>query len=423
MAFLLDEISWRETLARTGAEPDAVALLATAEMCEAAGLADAARTLFATAAILQGFSRQAIAGRAALAERLGMSETPPATVPSGTDTVEIAIGDLKAFAEACGGKAPATAAPEPDADDLPGALHAWLSAPASGAQGAALLEQLRRLVPRVQGLEPSSFRAAPLRLLASTLVLIGLRTFATTNHELLFGPLGGADAVHRAARFDSHALGPYFGNVGRVAGNSRDVFELARIARQAGLEAGHEPAPAAWVLLLSQHLAGALRDELVDDLGDLGAMPALAGIIDHAARRPRGKLDLPLVGRVRDAALDNGDTDLAARAQMLIVQQRPDSLLERQILGLIDATGGRIAAAEQSFLACLLLAEEDAQSLAYLEALRTSAFAPFALKKGYGSPPDRLAARLRRRAGPPQRVVQEDRPRSAVVEFYGHAPG
>ena len=417
----IEQIVWRAALRDASHAPEAQAEQRAAELCLEEGLAEPAQLLFIGTSLRQGFSQAAGNSRATLAARIGLPQTehPARARSSGEGTVEIAIGELEDFARVASRSIAGSLAAAPASDhastggdralkgplDL-GALFRDLYAyfdetPLAGGapDGDLLLARLRVAAQQSSAVDYRLFHSAPLTVLATALAMASAREFVLGNHDLLFAPGGSAEVARRAARFDQFALGPYFSNVHRVATGAREIFELAGIAHRAGLEGDADVPSIRWVLLLSQHLTGALRDEVIDELGDLGAMAELTTMFERIVRR-RGRIeDIPVTTRLRDAALDNGDYDLAARAQMLVVSLSPRDRLERLILGSIEGTAGRIAAAEQSFLTCLELSPGDREIIKRLEALRNGAFGPYAVRQGFGTPPERLVARLRLRGG------------------------
>ena len=162
---------------------------------------------------------------------------------------------------------------------------------------------------------------------------------------------------------------------------------------------------AAWIVLLSRGCGDPLLREVMDDLGDYGATVPLSAILDRILSRQRLAIDSELVMYLRDIALDNGDHRLAARSQTGIVQLRPELLLEQEILGRIQATGGDLAAAKGTLSVCLAAMPDHPDAIARLNTLGTAAFAPFAINRGFGSLPVRTDLRQHRRG------VQLDYPR------------
>jgi hypothetical protein len=398
-----------------------------AELCLAEGLQAPARLLFETAFIRQGFSPQLLAEQDRVATRTGLWPRGLAKgtgSPARAGTVEIAIAELRTFAKTISrpvargiaGRQPrheTEAVPhassisrqvstEAGFDDFGEALHSLFLSLRGGrplhdlGTAEALIASLRGACLRPARFDHRAFSAAPLSVLAAAVGFACIRDFLLVHRDLLLDPLGSAEVLHRAACFNSAGLGPYFTNVGRLVRKSRDVFELSYVAANAAEEAGIEIGPEPWLALLSRCLSGPLLFEVIDDLGDAGAMSALSLIYDRAANLPDDRIDRQLIMRVRDTALDNLDYDLASRAQALVVRLDPGSLLEREILGTIDGSAGRIVAAEQSFAACLVLAPGHEEVVKRLIALRAHKFDPFVVRQGYGIPEDRRIVRMRR---------------------------
>jgi hypothetical protein len=398
-----------------------------AELCLAQGLQAPARLLFETAFIRQGFSPQLLAEQDRVATRTGLW---PRGLTKGTSslacagTIEIAIAEVRRLAKTVSrqvargiaGRQPRheteavphassiarQASAEADINDFGEAVHTLFlllrggTRPDDLSAAGALIASLRGACLRSPRFDHRAFSGAPLSLLGTAVGFACIRDFLLAHRDLLLDPLGSAELLHAAARLDSAGLGPYFTNVGRIVRKSRDVFELSYVAANAAEEAGIEIGPEPWLALLSRCLSGPLLVEVIDDLGDAGAMSALSLIYDRAANLPDDRIDRQLIMRLRDTALDNLDYDLASRAQALVVRLDPGSLLEREILGTIDGSAGRIVAAEQSFFACLALAPGHEGVVERLVALRSHKFDSFVVRQGYGIPEDRRFARLRR---------------------------
>ena len=397
-----------------------------AEQLMAEGAIGEGRLLLQSAAIQSGVSSQLTAVFA----RLDAASAPPAGSPplsaSPGNTVALAMSELRTLSSVVGpsiaeqvgkgftratfspGLHPvahlAKTAPRPSERPL-GALvaelSAWLQAPepeAAETDRAGVVIDMLRGASGLEGRDVNRFAAAPQGLLAEIMALTSLRRFLQGASDLLYGPLGSAELFHATARLDRHGLGAYFSNIGQIARRSADVFELAGMAAQASsLDAGAGLVQA-WVALMSRGLSGEALEEVIDDLGDRQASFALETILRRVLHAPPGEIDLALVQRLRDAALDNLDYPLAAHAQRAIVDLRSTDLREQTILGSIDASGGRYKAAEDSFVACLAEAPEDENLRARLEAVRMRRFEPYAITRGFGSPRDRQLYRLRRRS-------------------------
>ena len=400
-----------------------------ADICISNGLGDPARLLFETAFIRLGFSSQLLAEQSRVSSRTGcwpQGLRAEASSPSGTHTVELAIVEMRTLASVASlrnsrrvagqksrdrtepsahairvsGKLSVEALPD-QLEEVVHGLFSYLRASTDPADGAAvagrLIDFLMEASQRVAGLDHRTFSTAPLPLLVNAIALLGIYDFLATNHDLISGPFGSPQLLRHSARLNSWGLGPYFSNVQRLARRSRDVFELADIAVNVAEQDGIEIEPQTWIALLSRCLSGPLLNEVIDDLGDMGAMSALSMIFDRAANVPHDQIDLPLILRLRDTALDNLDYDLASRAQSFVVGLNPDRTSERLILGTIDGSAGRTSAAEQSFMACLELAPENQDIAERLNAVRARRFAPFEIRRGFGIPEDRQIERLRRR--------------------------
>ena len=402
---LQDQLDWAEALLDEGALSEG-------------------RLLLQCAAIQCGFSRQ----MTGVLSRLDPASVPHAAMspPAGRrgNTVELAMSELRALAQAVGpsigervarGASRATfspglhpvavlarAAPRPSERPLGvlvAELSSWLQASDRGGDDLAggLVDSLRGASgltgPAVRG-----FAAAPPRLLAEVIAMTSLRRFLQAASDLLYTPLGSTRLFHATARLDGAGLGPYFSNIGQIVRRSRDMFELAALAAASSSQGAAPGLEEAWVALMSRGLAGALLDEVIDDLGDRNAAFALEIILERLLQAPAGELDTLRLTRIRDAALDNFDYALASHAQRVLVDSKPANLLELAILGSIDASGGRFKAAEDSFVACLAESPGDEDLMARLDAARSRRFERFAVTKGFGSPYDRQLYRLRRRS-------------------------
>lgn len=410
---------WRHALAGSGAVPSGTELAEWSEILAAAGAVEAAALLRNVAWLHRGSSPRAGAARA---------ETTPATsqvnAPALGGTLDRAIDDLRALARefapfrlsrlglppaagfsgrpdnAAGIDEPVPASPAPNdvavaACELRAALEAAAAdgAAAAGEIAAHLVEGGRRLA----ALDYRTFAGAPLTLLVPAIATAGLIDWALATRDLASAPLGSPLLLHRAAGLDHAGLGPYFCNVGRLIRDAADLFDLARIGAEAAGEGGEYGAISAWVVMLSRGCSGALLNEIVDELGDVDASDALTGILDRTVSRPTVAVDAELVFRIRDAALDNADFPLAARAQQAVARLRPDDQLEGIILGEIEASGGAFGRAEAIFRHWLERSPDDPRLRALLFAAKVDSFEQYRLSEGFGSPADRRETRLRRR--------------------------
>jgi hypothetical protein len=401
-----------------------------AELCLSAGLTTQARELYQLAFIRQGFSPEYESWRRdlALATRLWSSAPaqPGGDRPRHAVTLELAATELRQLFGVVSLRLPDDFGRDEPIPPLsrPHPLTGWFETPASepipehiadtidqlygllttsaGSErpyDADRLTELLRLADTSQPrLDYRGFANAPFPRLVDAVNFAALQLFVRCQRDLMFSPLGSLDLLHRAASSHAFGLGPYFSNIGQIARRSADVFELVRLAQSAHTEKETDPDELlAWVVLLSRGAKGDLLFEIIDDLGDLDARPALAAIFDRMAHWPEKQIEFGLLWRLRDTALDNGDYDLAARVQRLVAQLRPDEILEQRILGDIQASGGYWVAAEQSFIHCLLLDPNDSEARERLAALKTRKFERFMIREGFGTPQDRKLLRLRRR--------------------------
>lgn len=395
----VDLLVWRESLARVGPVPDARDLREWTQLLAAAGADAEAALLSDVATLAEGFSPQARAARA------GTERSGPPSGPATGSTLGLARHELRSLGRAF---APGLIAPPAPG---PGGRHGTLDA-ATAARGlramledgreadtadlAAMTAALAEANRRLPALDFRAFARAPLGLLVPAIATVGLIDWALATRDLVAAPLGSPRLLHRAAALDGSGLGPYLGNVGRLVRDAADLFDLARIAAEAG---GSEVEP--WVALLSRGCGGGLLHQVVDELGDLAAHGALSAILDRTGSHPATVIDIGLVARIRDAALDIGDYPLAARAQGIIARLRPHSRLEAVILGTIEASGGAFGRAEAIFRDQLSRSPDDADLRARLEAAQVDRFDAFRVARGFGSPIDRQDTRLRRRGEHP----------------------
>ncbi|WP_139198118.1 hypothetical protein [Sphingomonas gellani] len=424
-----DLLLWRGTLADAPPVPTARDLAEWAEVLADAGEDAGAALLSDVAALHDGFSPQMIASRT------GSACARPAGYPSRPDgasldwTLHLGLSELSELARrAAAAGRPRLARPlllplSCRADNIgtgalvPGAIgdiavtaRTLRTALESeiGAEGrssdklATLLASLVEADRRYPALDYRAFAQASLTLLVPAIAMIGLLDFALSTRDLWSGPLGSPSLFHHVARQDSAGLGPYLGNVGRLARNSHDVVDLARIACRAAAEGGDgDAALEAWIALLSRGCRREMLYEIVDDLGDQAAHGPLLAILDRTASRPAAAIDTDLVRRVRDVGLDNGDYALAAHAQQVIVRLAPDNRLEGVILGSIEASGGEFGRAEAIFRHWLARTPDDLDLRERLLDVTRDRFDRFAIPHGYGSPADRRDTRLNRRGVSP----------------------
>jgi hypothetical protein len=400
-----------------------------AEMCLSAGLRDAARLLYEGAFLRRGFSPQLLMEQARFGAETGLWPPEPEVESASTanaGTVEIAMAEMRGLAKALSSqfargpaepqhRDAAASAPPTGAvvdhisiDGVSGEVEATVHAlflafrrrtvPGCVADVGAAVESLWNTSRRGPEIDHRFIGAASLPRLGAGLGLVGVREFLYANRDLVWGAYGSAELLHRAGRLNSFGLGPWFSNAQHIVRRSRDVFELAYVASDVADEEGVGIGVEPWIGLLSRRLGGPLLAEVIDDLGDLNAKVALSMIYDRAASLPLPRIDTGLIMRLRDAALDNLDYDLASRAQALIVRLRPDVLHERVILGDIYGSAGRVAEAKQSFLICLKQSPGNEAITGRLAALNLSRFTPFEVRRGFVTPEDRRVRRLQRRA-------------------------
>ena len=424
----LAEVERRVALTRGSGRVDIQAQLDWAEALLASGDRASARLLIESAAIRQGFSPQLEAARADLFAAVGIGPAPGERAapdsPQG-NTVDIAIAELRAFAQAHGerigrvaldsqrriegkpGLHPTAALArgaslpgDQDVADLVGQAFAWLRSGSSGQHedaGIAALDALQGAERDPQRWSAAGLAGAAAPVLARAIAVQETRAFLRTQGDLLLSPLGSPALFRAAAAFGNTGLGPYFKNVGQIARSSVNLFELAAIAAEAAGTPREPVVEEVWVTLLSRGLTNWLRVDIVDELGDRNASFALSLILRRAVAVAADDIDRSFVARIRDAALDNLDYDLAGAAQQKLVDLSHNDWLERRIMGAIQASAGRLAAANQLLAACLDENPGDEGLRREVEANRERRFAPVALVKGFGSPPDRQLTRLRAR--------------------------
>jgi len=417
-----DLLLWRAALSRAPVVPDLMDQLRLAQLCQAAASDTSARMLYQMVGLHRGFSPGSFArqiDKSRLTDVVNLWRLPLPVAGDEHGTVERASNELQDFARRHAErltaqllvhhKSGSSAAPE-----RPGTLEPInVSLPVvvddlfvflSGNPSREALEEvdssladIHRLVQGAGEFDYRAFASAPLPLLAAATVLASLQDYIYSNYDLMFGPRGSAALLHAVARFDYSGLGPYLSNLPRVARNSQDIFELAQIAQIASTATAGTMTREHWIVLLSARLTDELRDEVVDDLGDIGAMAALTEIFERLARLPSHRIDVLLAMRIRDAALDNADYDLGARAQALLARLFPENLLELRLLGEIYASAGLERAGEQVLATCLALTPNDLVLEARLAAIRAGTFAEYRIVHGFGTPPERLRNRLLRR--------------------------
>lgn len=421
----LDLLNWRTHLTRTSVLPSAEVVLEIADRNAAQTGEDTVALARAVCEIVQGFSPQLVSMRA------GKGFPQPS---SSANSIDLALEEVRVFASlfaqqlagerrAFRNHLPLHWMPAVGSNDIGGgqvaadiqAFHTILTSDDGDAEDAdALLSRLGRWCSGLGKVEIASLAFAPLPELIGALSALNLRAFLHETADLAEGAVGSVRMLRAAARFDSFGLGPYFRNVGSLVRHSRDVFELAHVACDA-IAAERKPiSQESCVALLARSLKGPLLIEVVDDLGDLDARTALSILLTKTGSG--NPINLNMVMRLRDIALDNQDYQAAAQAQRYLCYASPDDALEHEILGSIYASLGNTLAAQQALEQALECGAERSHILKRLQALGENSFKPFTLSQGFGSPEGRRLTRQARRRVPSK--VRSAETRGAVgVEF------
>ena len=409
----LGELLWRETLGGEAIVPTGRRIFEWGELLARSGAEDLAAILFDVAALHLGFGswreydggrpsgrgegwtlQRALSDLQEIATRLADTAVPtfnslPKLQYSGIPNNPLGIGP----------DVPISPMPEDiaaTAAKLRRILEDRSGAELGDAEG--ILAALRETNLRFPRFDFRVYRHGPLPALVTAIATIGLIDFALSTRDLTAAPCGSITLLHRSAHLDPAGLGPYFSNIGRLTRHSQDVFDLARSASKAQRSTGNADNDAGpWIALLTRGCHGALMLEIIDDLGDLAAEDVLSAILDRVASRPDSAIDVQLIMRLRDAALDNLDYQTAAKAQEVLVRLFPDQPLEKFIHGSIMASGGEFAKAEDLFRSLLADSPEDEDIFKRLLAVKANRFDEFAVSEGYGSPADRRDYRKRRR--------------------------
>ncbi|MFD1951716.1 hypothetical protein ACFSGX_13150 [Sphingomonas arantia] len=255
---------------------------------------------------------------------------------------------------------------------------------------ADAVEDALELARRLPMLDYRRSADASPRRLAAVIATAALADFASDVRDLALPPFGSPELLWQSARLDRHGLGPWFRNVPNIIRDSNDLFDLARMAAVDG----DEDSWSAWVGLLSRRLPKWLFLHVADDLADHGKTAALDAMVVRALARRPATIELATIFYLRDAALDIGAYDIAARAQAATVALRPGDILELEILGTIHAQNGDFVQARAILLQAQALAPLHTGIQARLETLGSPAFAPFRIARGFGSPDDRYETRL-----------------------------
>lgn len=425
MDFALDLLNWRAHLSKTSVLPGVEVVLQIADRNAAQTGADVVALARAVCEIVQGFSPQLVSMRA------GKGFPQPS---SNANSIDLALEELsvftRQFAHQLAGEQrafrdqfslhwmPAVGSNETSGEQVAAdihALHAILATDSVYADDAgALLSRLGRWCAGLGDVEIASLAFAPLPELIGALSALSLRAFLHEIADLAEGAVGSVPMLRAAARFNSFGLGPYLRNIGSLVRHSRDVFELAHVACDATAAGGIPISVESCIALLARSLKGPLLIEVVDDLGDIDARTALSILFTKTVSV--SLVDLDMVMRLRDIALDNLDYQAAAQAQRHLCYARPGNALELEILGSIHASLGNTVAARQAFERALECAADNNHILERLSALDENSFMPFVISQGFGSPEGRRLTRQARRRAPSKARRAEIRG-SVGVEF------
>ncbi len=399
--------------------------LDAAELVLAAGLTEAARTLYDVAFVCMGFHAARLRQQYAIIARTGLwgPADPDRAVPSPAAPAHqaaAAVAELQHLmatvdlpplppdgAGIAAGHGAASAAEAPDPlQRLAARLHALLRQRGGAVTFQRLetvLAQLRAALLDGPGFDAAHHLGAPLDVLCAGVAGGNLRGFLGRHRELAYAPFGSPGLLHAAARLGLGGLGPYVSGTVRLARRSRDLLGLIQLAdaspglQEPGLQEPGQDRLERWAVLLSQHWPDPALHDLVHDLADAGLMRATWGVLERAALRLGPAPDPGLLWCLRDAGLDNGDAALAVRAQRLVVRARAGQGNEWIVLGEVEAAAGDHAAAERAFTTGLGIDPGHAVGQQRLAALRAEGAAALAPDGGYGTPLSRKLARLRRR--------------------------
>lgn len=261
---------------------------------------------------------------------------------------------------------------------------------------SVVLSRLQTSVMRGPVFDAKRHVGTALPVLAAGVALGQLRGFLDATLDLASDPFGSVGLFHAAGRLGRAGLGPWFTDTTHLLRGGRDLFGLIQLAA-GGVRAAAVGTDCLerWSFLLSQQMSGAALRDLVDELADIGAMRAVWGISERAARRRKTPPDL--LWCIRDAGLDDGDLELALRAQKLVLRDRPYSAVEWIVLGDMEVTAGNSAEAEKAFLHALDLDRRHRDWDNRLHALRDGSLELVRMESGFGTPPYRKRLRLARR--------------------------
>lgn len=263
-------------------------------------------------------------------------------------------------------------------------LHESLARDHDDAAASALAALLEKLKAEFADLAPLNLYAdvAGVEQVAASCLANDLRHFLLTTYALWHAPVGSAALLHAAARLNPSGLGSYFSNVPRILRTSRDLLGMLQLASEA------RPDPellTRWLPPLAAHLEGHVREDLVDQLGDVGVTQPLWAILAVAVGQSPLRQDRGLVWRVRDAALDLGVLPLAIAAQRTVAAWDVVNAAEWRILAEIHATAGAFAEAERAMRVAWSLALDDPAYPARMEALAAKDATEFIVPGGFGS--------------------------------------
>lgn len=166
-----------------------------------------------------------------------------------------------------------------------------------------------------------------------------LRHFLLRHRFLAYFPTGSGALLRAAAGCSWAGIGPYLDGAPRILGNGSDVFGWLRLAwfSEEG-EVSTELIELGAILLGSQ-LRLTPTNFFVEELGDLGFVRAVGGILSH--RLACGDATRLLLERARDAYLDADAAAPARDVQSVIVADWRDDPNEQSILADLRAMTAR----------------------------------------------------------------------------------
>ena len=366
----------RQLLIGQASRQSATDCIDCAELLHGLGLTDFARTCLKAGFLWMGFSRVQVERQALAAPWAGLAAAEQGVAPAprlakDASTLALAVADLRRLmrqvpcaplpdrlpATLCDGstarggspRALAAVRPKRSLDDLARlceALYDGLSLPAAGSDASGsddLLTILHDELLSQDGPPAAAPMDGPLAAHVAFFSVSNTRRFLFANYDLAYGPHGSWRLLHEAARLDPAGLGPYLTNVPRLLRSAADLFELLQLA-DAECPGGADGATSTgWLVALSQHTHGPILRDLLDRLTAQGDLVAARRILARLERRHDCGQDVGLLRRTRDAALDQGDFDLALRVQARVTSLRPDDADERSMLDDIRVSAGRFA--------------------------------------------------------------------------------